>query len=94
LLDYPLLVWYNAAMAKDHAKIALQPEPSVLAKLGSLLVHFEEMMGNDGHHFDKIALQSLIDDAEVQEWLESMRAMAMLPVKRQPKRIRQPNQKP
>ncbi len=61
---------------------ALEPPASVLSKLGSIAVHAEELFSKDGHNFDKIALQSLIEDEEVQVWLFSMTELAMLPVKR------------
>jgi hypothetical protein len=58
------------------------PNAALLAKLGSAIVHAEEMLEPLGHGFDKIALQSVIADPEVQEWLDAMRALALLPVKR------------
>lgn len=60
----------------------LKPSPTLLCKLGSLVVHLEEAMSNGGHAFDIIALKSLKDDAEVKAWFAAMTGMAMLPVKR------------
>lgn len=60
----------------------LTPTPALLCKLGSIVVHADEMLSADGHHFDKIALQQLIADPEVAEWIKAMNAMAMVPVKR------------
>lgn len=62
----------------------LQPTPSLLSKLGSIAVHVQEMLSQDGHQFDRVAIQSLLDDPEVTEWIKAMGAMAMLPVKRTP----------
>lgn len=62
----------------------LQPTPSLLSKLGSIAVHVEEMLSPDGHEYDRTAIRSLLDDPEVKEWIASMDAMAMLPVKRTP----------
>jgi hypothetical protein len=61
---------------------ALAPSPALLAKLGSIVVHADEMAGPSGHAFDLMALQSVISDPEVQEWLNGMRRLAMLPEKR------------
>lgn len=58
------------------------PPVQLLAKLGSIIVHIEEGLGDDWHHFDLTATRSLLADREVQEWLESMRAKALVPVKR------------
>ena len=58
------------------------PTPTLLAKLGSIAVHAEELTSPTGHGFDKAALDSVLVDYEVQEWMEAMRKMAMLPVKR------------
>lgn len=60
----------------------LHPAASLLVKLGSILVHAEELLSPDGHHFDRIALQQLMQDPEVAEWLKAMDAMAFLPKKR------------
>lgn len=61
----------------------LKPTASVLSKLGSIVVHLEEMMDQSkGHPFDKIALDQLLKDPELIEWLEQMQKYALLPVKR------------
>lgn len=60
----------------------LKPNASVLSKLGSIAVHADEMMSTDGHVFDKYAMQQLIDDPEVKEWIASMDKLAYLPKKR------------
>lgn len=60
----------------------LKPSPSLLCKLGSIVVHFEEGRSTNGHHFDWAALDQLIADPEVISWLKGMGNMAMLPVKR------------
>jgi hypothetical protein len=59
-----------------------QPSASLLSKLGSIAVHAEEMTSPTGHGFDKLALDSVLSDPEVQDWLEAMRKLAMLPVTR------------
>ena len=46
---------------------ALHPSPALLAKLGSIVVHIEEMLSAKGHYFDKMALLGLLNDADVQE---------------------------
>lgn len=55
---------------------------SLLVKLGSIAVHAEEMMSPKGHEFDKAALDTLLEDPEVKEWLEAMDRLAFLPKKR------------
>jgi len=59
------------------------PSLGLLTKLGSIIAHVDEGTGEGGHAFDWIAVRSLIADREVQEWLESMRAKALLPVPRE-----------
>ena len=59
-----------------------KPSVAVLCKLGSIVVHADEMIGPGGHDFDVIALRSLLNDAEVKQWLVGMNALAMLPRKR------------
>lgn len=61
---------------------ALQPEVRLLTKLGSMIVHADEFMGAGGHEFDLEAFRSLLADPDVAGWLDSMRAMALLPLKR------------
>ena len=61
----------------------LNPTPSLLAKLGSIIVHAEEMLDpQKGHPFDQAALDQLMGDKDVAEWLAAMNKMAMLPKKR------------
>jgi hypothetical protein len=59
----------------------LKPKPSVLAKIGSIIVHIEEIIDH-GHAFDVIAMQGLLKDSEIQEWLGEMRKFALIPEKR------------
>jgi hypothetical protein len=58
------------------------PNASLLVKLGSIAVHADEMLSPDGHDFDKVALEQLLKDPEVVEWLAAMDKMAMVPKKR------------
>lgn len=62
--------------------IRLTQPLSLFTKLGSIVVHAEELLSSDGHAFDRAALESLLADGEVREWLDDMAAMALLPVKR------------
>lgn len=59
----------------------LKPSPTLLCKLGSIMVHAEELTSTKGHIFDREAFLSAWD-AEVVEWMEQMRQMGFLPVKR------------
>ena len=61
---------------------ALQPPPSILCKLASIAVHADEMMSPDGHAFDRHALESMLADYEIKEWLTEMDKMALAPRKR------------
>lgn len=58
----------------------LKPSLSLLVKLGSIAVHTEEMLSPQGHHFDKDAIQTLLDDSEVKMWIKAMGSF--MPVKR------------
>jgi hypothetical protein len=60
----------------------LKPTASLLCKLGSIVVHVEEMSSAKGHPVDKYAFGTVMNDPEVQDWLAQMRAMAMIPEKR------------
>lgn len=60
----------------------LKPSTTLLVKLGSALVHFEEYHSETGHHWDLEAATSNSNDPEVREWLEAMNKLAFLPVKR------------
>lgn len=55
---------------------------SLVAKLGSIIVHIEEMLSPKGHKFDVIALKGLMNDFEVQELLKKLKSMALIPEKR------------
>ncbi len=60
----------------------LKPTTTLLIKLGSIIVHQDEMMSSKGHYFDKDALETVRNDPEVVDWFKAMDAMAFLPVKR------------
>lgn len=60
----------------------LHPSPKVLVKLGSIIVHVEELLSPDAHQFDLNAFRQLMEDSEVVEWLKGMDALALLPKKR------------
>lgn len=60
----------------------LKPPTGLLCKLGSIVVHAEELLSPKGHAFDRGALQALFDDVEVKEWIAAMDKMAFLPKKR------------
>lgn len=60
----------------------LIPSLGVLVKLGSIVIHYEEWTSPSGHPVDKTALDGLIADPEVREWITRMDKFAMLPKKR------------
>ena len=64
---------------------ALQPTPSLLCKLGSIAIHAQELTSPDGHQFDRVALESLLSDPEVKQWIAEMDAAAFLPKMRKAK---------
>jgi len=61
----------------------LLPSIGVLVKLGSLAVHIEELFSPGGNAtFDKPAIETILHDEEVQQWLKLMGKNALLPVTR------------
>lgn len=48
------------------------PSLSLLAKLGSVAVHADELLSPNGHAFDRSALQQLLRDPEVMAWIKDM----------------------
>lgn len=60
----------------------LTPDTKTLTKLGSIIVHTEELLSPYGHAFDKAALDQLMRDPDVVAWLKGMRKLALLPEKR------------
>ena len=60
----------------------LKPSVSLLSKIGSILVHVEELTSPSGHIFDHEAFKSAMRDPEVVEWMTTMDKMAFLPKKR------------
>jgi len=60
----------------------LAPSAVLLCKLGSIIVHAEEGLSDSGHVVDIDTFYDLLGEADVQEWFEGMRSMALLPVKR------------
>lgn len=61
-----------------------RPSVGLLAKLGSIAQHIDEVCGTDGHAFDWSAIRSLLSDPEVTAWLDKMHKQGLLPVRRGP----------
>jgi len=64
----------------------IKPSVALLAKIGSIVSHAEELLSPDAHQFDRIALDELLRDPDVREWVEAMHGMALisLPRNKQP----------
>jgi hypothetical protein len=60
----------------------LKPSATLLIKLGSMVVHLEEILSPKRHEYDIAALNSLKEDEEVIEWFRAMNKTAFLPVRR------------
>jgi hypothetical protein len=60
----------------------LTPSTVLLCKLGSALVHAEEMTESGFSEFDVASFVSLASDPEVVEWRAAMDRLALLPKKR------------
>jgi hypothetical protein len=58
----------------------LTPSLSLLVKLGSIAVHADELAGPNRHQFDVHALQTLLEDQEINQWVKAMGVF--MPVKR------------
>lgn len=69
-------------MANKRISNPLNPSMSVLMKLGSAVVHAEELISVNGHGFDRAAFEQMVADPELQAWIKAMRREALLPVKR------------
>lgn len=64
--------------------MSASPLPSfpVAIKLASIAVHADEVTSPGAHELDVATIKSLLSDPEVTEYLETLRGMALLPVKR------------
>ncbi len=60
----------------------LLPSPALLCKLGSIVMHAQEMLSPGGNEFDRVALKGLLEDPDVRAWILKMDKMAMVPKKR------------
>ena len=69
-------------MASSRGNDPLTPSVALLCKLGSLIVHADEGSGKNAHPSDVETFLGLLHDPEVVAWLDAMRALALLPVKR------------
>lgn len=60
----------------------MKPNLTLLVKLGSLIVHIEEMLSETGHHFDISVIKTALADPELKTWIIQMNELALLPLKR------------
>lgn len=61
---------------------ALNPSLTVIIKLGSIARHAEEVISPGVHPLDAVAIQGLLEDPEVVEWMADADKLALLPVMR------------
>lgn len=66
----------------DRGKLTEDQAPSLAAKVGSILVHVEEGLSEDRHHFDWEAVKVLLAQSDVTAWIASLQKIALVPVKR------------
>ena len=57
-----------------------RPSLQLLAKIGAVVVHVDELFSPDGRNIDKEAIMPLLADPEVRQWVKDMGAL--LPLKR------------
>lgn len=65
---------------KKKTNIGVMVNWAMIAKLGSIAVHADEMLSPGGHALDRTVLTSLLEDTEVRRFLVTHRAL--FPVKR------------
>ena len=80
--DQPCVASGDQEKAINTVGSRLRRSWALQAKIGSILVHFEEALSDGGHHFDLDTARGLLAQADIQEWLEELRKMALVPVKR------------
>lgn len=51
---------------------AMKPPLGLLVKLGSIVVHADEMTEPGAHHFDTATVRSLMTDPDVRAWVKAM----------------------
>lgn len=51
-------------------------------RFGSIAVHADEFLSPNGHNFDRVALETLLNDGELKEWICQMTKLGLLTVKR------------
>lgn len=73
---------YGRGLMKSKNDPLKNPSITLLVKLGSIVVHIDEMLSDTGHHFDIGVIQSLLLDSEVKLWIAGMSKLALLPTKR------------
>lgn len=60
----------------------LKPSASLLSKLGSIIGHMVEGVSTTGHAVDITTALSGLQDPEVADWLQGMRDLALIPLRR------------
>lgn len=68
----------DTAVEKDP----LEPDPRVLAKAASVIVHVIEQRSPGGHAFDEEAIATALADEELRAWLRGMVDLQLAPVPR------------
>lgn len=69
-------------MPKAKSNDPFKPSLTLLIKLGSMIVHYQEFLSPTGHPIDKQEAENLAGQPDVQEWFAQMNKQAFLPLKR------------
>lgn len=68
---------------KEHElRTKVEKVSTLNVKLASIVVHIEEYFSPNGHPFDKVAIESLLNDAEIKQFIGQMQMKGLLPEKR------------
>lgn len=59
------------------------PDPLVSVKLASVAVHAKELLAPGGHEFDAAAIDGLLAEQDVKDYLRQLDDMALLPKPRE-----------
>lgn len=81
LRDHPM-VRKGGQHVSHRGSDPLSITPTLLAKLGSIIVHFQEATEPGAHEFDVAAARVLLMDEDVRAWLDGVRSLGLLPLKR------------
>ena len=82
------MLLFTKQIVRKHTQVQILSLPlmdipiTLVAKLGSLVVHVQEYLSRNSNPVDRSAIETIINDPEINAWVKELEKDALVAVKR------------